>query len=190
MKSTSIPLLFSALFMINTAFVPASGRLISKKSHIRFFSTTPAENIEAHNVKAASTLDTKSGEIVFSVPMQSFDFEKTLMQRHFNSVKFLDTKKFPKARLVGKIINLNEVHFDRVGSYSIQVSGVLDLHGFSKPIQEMATLIVSQGSIHVNSNFNITLADYGISFIKGRPASNIAKTVEVTVEAEYSEEHP
>jgi len=31
-----------------------------------------------------STLDSKTGEMVFSVPIQSFEFEKSMMQKHFS----------------------------------------------------------------------------------------------------------
>src|SRR5690554_3884714 len=66
------------------AFHPVEEKLKSSKSHIKFFSTTPAEDIEAHNYKAISTINLQNGKVVFSVPMQSFEFEKSLMQKHFN----------------------------------------------------------------------------------------------------------
>ena len=50
---------------------------------------------------------------MFSVPMQSFEFEKALMQEHFNSKKFLDTKTNSKAKLVGKIADLSKVGLSR-----------------------------------------------------------------------------
>ena len=69
----------------------------TSKTHIKFFSTTPVEDIEANNYATVGTIDPGTGKIVFSVPMQSFEFEKSLMQQHFNSKKFLDTKTNPKA---------------------------------------------------------------------------------------------
>ena len=84
------------LVSILTAFVGtqatfAQGKYISRNAHVSFFSATPMEDIEAHNYKSVSTIDTKSGDVVFSVPMQSFEFKKSLMQKHYNSPKFLDT---------------------------------------------------------------------------------------------------
>lgn len=169
------------------AFTPVASKLSSIKTHIKFFSTTPAEDIEAHNYKSVSTIDTKSGEVVFSVPMQSFEFEKALMQKHYNSPKFLDTKQYPKAKLVGKITNLNEINFEKDGTYTAKVTGTLEMHGKTNTINEKATIKVSGSTYTVNSKFNITLADYNIAFEKGKPSTNIAKTVEVTVEAEYKE---
>lgn len=169
------------------AFAPSVSKLSSTKTHIKFFSTTPAEDIEAHNYKSVSTIDTKTGDVVFSVPMQSFEFEKALMQKHFNSKKFLDTKTYPKAKLIGKITNLNEINFEKDGTYTAQVTGTLEIHGKTNTISEKATIKVSGSTYTVNSKFNITLADYDITFKKGKPSTNIAKTVEVTVEAEYKE---
>ena len=158
---------------------------VSKKTHLKFFSTTPAENIEANNYAAVSTLDTKSGDIVFSVPMQSFEFEKALMQEHFNSKKFLNTKENPKAKLVAKITNLDKVSFDKDGSYTINVDGELTINGVTNAIKEKATVVIKDGKINLTSKFNVTLADYKVAFKSGKPSTNIAKTVEVTVEANY-----
>lgn len=163
-------------------------KLVSTKTHIKFFSTTMVENIEAHNYKAVSTIDTQSGEVVFSVPMQSFEFEKSLMQKHFNQPDFLDTKKYPKAKMIGKITNLNEIDFKKDGEYNAVVSGTMTIKDISKPIQEKGIISVKGNTIEVKSKFNLTLADYGITFAKGKPATNIAKTVEVTLEASYKSE--
>ncbi len=173
---------------ISTAFKPSTSKLVSQKTHVRFFSTTPAEDIEAHNYKSVSTINTKNGDVVFSVPMQSFDFDKALMQKHFNSEKFLDTKQFPKAKLIAKITNLNEVNFEKDGTYTATVKGTLEMHGKTNPINENATIKVIGSTCTVNSKFNITLAEYNVAFEKGKPSTNIAKTVEVTVEGEYQSE--
>ena len=117
--------------------------------------------------------------------MQSFEFEKALMQEHFNSKKFLDTKTNPKAKLTGKIANLDKVNFEKDGSYSAVVEGELTINGVSNPIKEKVTFTVKGGKISLSSKFNIALADYKVAFAKGKPSTNIAKTVEVTVEANY-----
>lgn len=168
-----------------SSFGKVEDKLVSTATKIKFFSTTPVENIEATNVKSTSTIDKSTGEVVFSVPMQGFEFEKALMQKHFNSPDFLDTKKNPKAKLVGTIANIAEVDFSKNGEYEVKISGELTINGISKSINESATLSVNSGKVSLASKFNVTLADYGISFSKGKPSTNIAKTVEVTVNAEY-----
>lgn len=160
-------------------------KLASQKTSISFFSHTAVEDIKSNNFKSVSTFDTSSGDLVFSVPMQSFEFEKELMQKHFNSSDFLDTKKEPKAKLVGKIINLSQINFMKDGTYNAEVLGELTIKGTTKTINEKAILIVKGATITLKSKFNILLADYGIAFKKGKPSTNIAKSIETTVEAEF-----
>tara|TARA_R110000868_G_scaffold81946_2_gene231694 strand:+ start:7263 stop:7799 length:537 start_codon:yes stop_codon:yes gene_type:complete len=168
--------------LVTISLTAVAQKQVSTKTHFKFFSTTPAENIEANNYASVGTIDTNSGDIVFSVPMQSFEFEKALMQEHFNSKKFLNTKTNPKAKLTGKISKAN---FDKDGTYAADVVGDLTINGVTNPIKEKATIVVKGGKINLTSKFNITLADYKVAFKSGKPATNIAKTVEVTVEANY-----
>lgn len=164
---------------------PALNKLTSNKTHVKFFSSTAAEDIEAHNYKSISTFDTQSGDVVFSVSMQSFEFEKALMQKHFNSAKFLDTQKNPKAKLIAKITNLSEINFEKNGTYDAKINGEITINGKANPFKEMAKITINGKAITVKSKFNIMLANYNIAFEKGKPSTNIAKNVEVTVEAEY-----
>ncbi len=176
---------FSTVLLLS--FTARVEKLTSSKTHISFFSSTPLEDITANNFKAVSTLDTETGAIVFSVPMQSFEFEKALMQKHYNSPDFLDTQKFPKAKFVGKISNLAAVNFTEKGTYQMEVEGDMTLKGTTKNIKEKATIVVKDdGTINASTKFMLTLADYGVVFEKGKPASNIAKTIEVKFEGEYT----
>ena len=171
--------------LVTISLTAVAQKQATTKTHFKFFSTTPAENIEANNYAAVGAIDPSNGDVVFSVPMQSFEFEKALMQEHFNSKKFLDTKTNPKAKLTGKIANLDKVNFKKDGSYTADVQGNLTINGVSNPVKEKATITVKGGEISLTSKFNLTLADYKIAFKSGKPSTNIAKTVEVTVEANY-----
>lgn len=185
MKKLTVLLSIPALAVTLFAFTLPAGKLVSTKTHIKFFSHTAVEDIEANNNASVSTIDLATGDIVFSIPMQSFEFEKTMMQKHFNEDNYLDTKNFPKAKLKAKITNLSEIDFSKDGTYQATVKGELTIKGVTKPISENGTITVKGNKIEVQSKFNITLADYGITFVKGKPASAIAKTVEITVHAEY-----
>lgn len=185
MKKITSSIILSAAIVGLSAFAPVLTKLSTNKSHVQFFSTTAVENIEAHNYKSVSTIDVKTGDVVFSIPMQSFEFDKALMQKHFNSAKFLDTKQFPKAKLLAKISNISEINFEKDGVYSANIKGDLSMHGKTNPVNEKATVTVRLGAIKVHAKFKITLADYDVAFEKGKPSSNIAKTVEVTVDADF-----
>ena len=110
MKKTIFSLAILMVFSY-TSFAQSENKLVAKKSHFKFYSHTAVEDIEANNYKAVGTINIDNGEIVFSVPMQSYEFEKAKMQQHYNSKKFLDTKQFPKSKLKGKITNLSDVSF-------------------------------------------------------------------------------
>lgn len=188
MKKVSFLLSTVAIVFTLFAFNPPAGKLVSSKTHIKFYSHTSLEDIQANNYASVSTIDQATGDVVFSVPMQSFEFEKALMQKHFNSNKFLDTKQFPKAKLKGKITNLEDINFSKDGTYNAIVEGELTIKGKTNPVKEKGTITVKGNVISATSTFNITLADYGVAFEKGKPSTNIAKTVEVTVHAEYKPE--
>jgi len=160
-------------------------KLITKSGHAKFFSHTVAEDIQANNYKVISSITLSTGELIFSIPMQSFEFEKSLMQKHYNSPKFLDTKQFPKAKFKGAIKDMSKVDFTKDGEYSVLVSGSLTMHGETKELTEKGTITIKGGKVSASSTFNITLADYKIAFAKGKPSTNIAKTVEVTINVNY-----
>ncbi len=188
MKKTLFTLAVVGLVAIATAFTTAESKLVSKNGHINFFSHTAVEDISADNYKVVSTLDIASGEVVFSVPMQSFEFEKAKMQQHYNSEKFLDTKTYPKAKFKGNITNLSDIDFSKNGTYDADVSGELTIHGVTKPVTEKGTITVNGDKVLVETKMQITLADYEIAFEKGKPSTNIAKTIDVTVKSEFENE--
>ncbi|MEX1240350.1 MAG: YceI family protein [Cyclobacteriaceae bacterium] len=178
-------ILIPAIVMTMVSFKAINGRLISRSGHISFYSHTPLEDITAHNYKVVSTIDPGSGSIAFSVPMQSFEFEKALMQEHYNGKDFLNTKAFPKAKFEGTIQNIDDVRFAEDGVYEASVKGNLTIKDITKPINEKGTITVKGNTVNIRTKFNVVLADYGITFRKGKPSTNIGKEIEVTVDADH-----
>ncbi|MBZ0206594.1 MAG: YceI family protein [Flavobacteriales bacterium] len=187
-RSTKALLLLAALPATLAFTAMPSGKYISRAVHIEFFSSTPAEDIRANNYTGTGTIDASSGAVVFSIPMQGFEFEKSMMQKHFNSGNFLDTKTYPKAKFKGTITNLADVHFDKDGSYPTKVKGEMTIKDKTNPVEATGTVVVKDGKVSIESKFPLTLAEYNVSFQKGKPSTNIAKTVDVTVNAECSPE--
>ena len=170
-----------------TAFAQIEGKLISKTGHISFYSHTAVEDITANNYKVISSINTTSGEVVFSVPMQAFEFEKALMQKHYNSKNFLNTKKYPKSKFKGSITNLSNIDFTKNGTYNASINGTLEMHGVTKAITESGTITVKEGNVTIDAKMNVTLADYKIAFKDGKPSTNIAKTIEITIKAIHTQ---
>ncbi len=180
--------LFLSLLVSISISSSAQDKLATTSGHIKFFSSTPAEDIEANNYKVISKITLETGVLVFSVPMQSFEFEKSLMQKHYNSKKFLHTKKFPKGKFKGTISNLSDIDFSKDGTYNTMVSGNLTIHGVTNKVSEKLTFTVKNGAVMGMTTFNITLADYGVVFKKGKPSKNIAKTVKIITHLNYTKQ--
>lgn len=185
MKKLALLLLLAVSLISTTTIFAQNSKLVNKNGHINFYSHTEVEDITADNFKVVSTLDISTGAVVFSAPMQSFEFEKSLMQKHYNGPKFLDTKKFPKAKFKGSIVNLAQVDFQKEGVYNAEVKGTLTMHGVTKDVSEKGTITIAGETVKVDAKMNITLDDFEIAFKKGKPSKNIAKFVEVTINTEY-----
>jgi len=187
MKKIKLIVTVIAIFLTVNAIGQVPEKYISSKTHIKFFSTTPVEDIEANNYASVSTITPSTGVVVFSVPMQSFEFEKALMQKHFNNEHFLETNIYPKSKFKGTITNLDEIDFEKDGVYKAEIEGTLTIRDITKPIKEPGTIEVKGNALSVNSTLNITLADFGIAFDEGEMVSKkISKTIEITVVGEYN----
>jgi polyisoprenoid-binding protein YceI len=155
-------------------------KYITKNGHIKFFSSAPLEDIEANNHQVNSALDIKTGDFVFKVLMKAFEFEKALMQEHFNE-NYVESHKFPNASFVGKVINLNDIDFTKDGTHKAIVEGDLTIHGITKQVKEEGIFTVKDEQISGKAIFKVKVADYEIKIPKNL-AKNIAEVVEVTVD--------
>ncbi len=187
MKKLSSSLFVAVALLAFTFAAQAQDRYVSSKTHIKFFSTTPVEDIEAHNYASVSTIDPRTGEVVFSVPIQSFEFEKAMMQKHFNNEHFLESNVYPKSKFKATITNPDEIDFTKDGEYRAEILGEMTIKDKTNPVKESGTITVQGQTLTVNAVFNLTLADYNITFDESEMVSTkIGKSVEVTVVAEYS----
>ena len=162
------------------SFSANAQKFITKTGHIKFFSDSPLEKIEAHNHQVNAALDASTGDFVFKVLEKSFEFNKALMQEHFNE-NYVESDKFPNALFSGKITNIKDVNIAKDGIYEVNVEGKLTLHGVTQTVKQKGSIEVKGGKLTGNSKFNILLSDYNIK-IPGAVANNISKTVEITVE--------
>ena len=89
--------LFTTLILLSTVvFSQAQDRFFTKTGKINFYSKAPMEDIEAKNKTVTAVIDSKSGALQFAVQMKGFEFEKQLMQQHFNE-NYVESDKFPRA---------------------------------------------------------------------------------------------
>jgi polyisoprenoid-binding protein YceI len=155
-------------------------KFITKTGHIKFFSESAMEKIEAHNRQVNAALDVATGDFVFKVLMKSFEFEKALMQEHFNE-NYVESDKYPNATFTGKVTNISELNISKDGFYEAGVQGDLTLHGVTKQVHAKGSFEVKEGKILGKGRFNIVLSDYNIK-IPSVVTNNISNSIEITVE--------
>jgi len=158
---------------------------VTKNGMIRIYSEAPLEKIEAVNRQVNTALLVPTGDFVFKVLIKSFNFEKALMQEHFNE-NYLESDKYPEATFLGKITNIKDINFTKEGTYPATVEGKLTIHGQTHPVKQNGTLEIKNGAVTAKSKFNILLSDYNIS-IPNTVVNKISKSIEVTVEVMMTE---
>lgn len=175
--------LLSLLLALHAASV--GQRHITRNGTIRFFSEAPLENIEAVNKQVSSALDLETGEFVFRVLMRAFQFEKALMQEHFND-NFVESHNHPNANFVGRVVNLHEIDIGSRTPQEVTVEGRLTIKGVTREISETGSLTWKEGVIMGESVFSILLADYDIR-IPAAVSRNISPEIEISVDLELHE---
>lgn len=170
-------LILSIIAWANAAL--AQSKFYTKTGKISFYSKAPLENIEAHNTKALSVFDASTGQIEFSVLLKGFEFEKARMQEHFNE-SYVESDKYPKAVFAGMVKDVGNVRLASEGTYTVQISGSMTIHGVTKPQTAQAVITVKNGVVSAVSDITITLADYNIK-IPALVADKIGKTVKIVI---------
>ncbi len=173
--------IIAALFLLTLSITAVNAqKYMTKTGHIRFFSSTPMEDIEAHNRQVNAALDAQSGDLVFKALMKSFQFEKALMQEHFNE-NYVESDKYPNATFKGKVTNLDKVDLTKNGKYEVTIEGDLTIKDATRKISEKGTLEVNGDKVRGQSTFYVQVADYNIK-IPNTVANNIAKSIRVDVD--------
>jgi hypothetical protein len=155
----------------------------TRNGHVSFFSSTKMEDIKADNQKVTSIINTTTGEVEFSMLNNAFQFEKALMQEHFNE-NYMESSKYPKSTFKGKITNLDKINFTTDGVYPADVSGDITIHGVTRAITTSGTITVKSGKFSVHSEFDVAPEDFKIA-IPNLVRDNIAKQIKVTVNNQY-----
>ena len=171
-----IALFIIILFSISLA---KAQKYTTKSGTIHFSSETPIEKIEAVNRQVNSALDVATGNFVFKVLIRGFEFEKALMQEHFNE-NYMESETYPNSTFVGKVINMKDVNLAKDGKYKVVVEGDLTMHGITKKINTNGTFEVKAGKITGTATFNVAPKDFNIK-IPQAVIKNIAETIQVDV---------
>jgi polyisoprenoid-binding protein YceI len=172
-----------ALALIITAMqLHAQDKFYTKTGKINFDATVPAspEKIEGVNKSVTCVLDTKTGNFQFSLLMKGFQFERALMEEHFNE-NYVESSKYPKAEFKGIISNNAAVNYSKDGTYAVKVKGKLSMHGETRDLEADGKITIKDGKINTAANFNIPFGDYKIA-IPTLVSDKVAKTANINVD--------
>lgn len=159
-------------------------KLKTRSGYVKFFSGAAVEDITAENKQVSSILDLESGSFAFLVPIKAFQFEKALMQEHFNE-NYMESGKFPNASFKGKIENFESLDLTKDGSFEANFKGTMNIHGESREISEKVNITVKDGKVSLDCEFDLKCSDYKVE-IPAAKADNISDVLKITVKIDYA----
>ena len=168
--------------LVLTASVSFAQKFYTKTGKVSFYSKAPLEEIEGKNKTAMAVLDSKSGALQFAVQMKGFEFEKQLMQQHFNE-NYVESNKYPQAEFKGTITNNSDIKYSKDGTYTAKVKGKLTIHGVTKDVESTGTIKINGGKVDANSTFNVLISDYNIK-IPAIVKDKVSNTIKITVDCD------
>lgn len=172
------------LLLLAVSFLAAGSygqKYFTKNGKINFDATSSGspEKIEGVNRTVTCVVDAKTGNMQFAVLMKGFEFERALMEEHFNE-NYAESDKFPKAEFKGSIANNDKVNYGKDGTYSVTVKGKLTMHGETKDVEAEGRITIQGGKVSAVADFNVLLSDYKIA-IPGLVADKVSKTAKISV---------
>lgn len=146
---------------------------------VRFFSEAPLENIEASNNQASCIVDIETGELVSKILLKAFEFDKALMQEHFNE-NYVESDKYPQAVLKAKVEDIEALDLDSHLEQKVALTGELTIKDVSRKVRIEGKLKNNNEMISASAYFIIRPEDYNIA-IPRAVRNNIAQEIEVSV---------
>lgn len=179
MKKTILLLLF--FFSIP---IVAQEKKTATKGSITFEASIPFyEAVEAKNNSVFSVLNTKNNSINFVVEIKEFQFERSLMQDHFNSY-YMESNKYPKAIFKGKIENWS-LSTTNTNPSQYYIDGKITIHGVTKNIRVGAAIFKTEtNTLVIQSDFDLNTDDFKIE-IPFSALSKVSKKVTVSLQIEF-----
>lgn len=182
MLRKTLLLLIASFVAISVSF--AQDKFYTKTGKINFYSKAALEEIDGKNKTVTAVLDSKTGAIQFAVQMKGFEFEKQLMEQHFNE-NYVESDTYPRSEFKGAIVNNADINYSKDGTYTTKVKGKLTIHGVTQDVESTAVLKINGGVINASSTFNVLLSDYKISIpsiVKDKVSNSIKIIVDCNLE--------
>ena len=146
---------------------------------VRFHSDAQLESLQATSTDLKGVLELPSRSFAFSVDVFSFKgFNSPLQREHFHE-NYMETKLFPKATFVGKIVEEND--FSKDGDYTVRAKGVFEIHGIRQERIVKGKIQSKKGKLTIKTSLTIQLSDFDILVPK---VVNLKVSPEVIVDVE------
>ena len=174
MKKITILLLLFFVFHVH-----AQEKMMTYRGIVLFEASIPFfEEIKASNEKVICVLMTETSEITCWMYVKDFQFERSLMQEHFND-NYIESKEYPRAIFKGRI---EKFDFKKSTSSAKQhqISGKITIHGKTKKINCVEFLKKTDNGLELVTSIILNIADFNIK-IPAIVENKISKTVNVTI---------
>ncbi|MGK9475634.1 YceI family protein [Melioribacter sp. OK-6-Me] len=188
-------ILLAVLFFLTVVTFPQSKSTFyfkeeTGKNQIRFFSTTPLEDINGTGDQVSGRAELNpvnlkegiKGKIVLNV--NSINTGIKLRNKHLQSSNWLDSKKYP--HITYEVAGVEKILASEGNKTKCILNGVLTMHGISRNIPVVVEIVylhesketreIAEGDlIGVSGNFSIKLSDFGVEnkLIGNKVAENI-----------------
>ena len=169
MRNLIVLLLFPVVCLSQKMFV--------QNSHVDFFSSAPLEDIAAISNQLEGVVDFDTGNFFFRIPIHTFIFPSSLMQKHFNE-KYMESDVYSMSSFKGSFEEKITISNNQL--VTINSRGVLNIHGMNQDVQIETELTINNNQVQFRSEFNVLLKDYNIKIPK-IVRMNIADTILVNV---------
>jgi hypothetical protein len=156
---------------------------VSKNVRIGMFSSTPLEDIKAVSDKGTAVIVAKTRVVVVQLAVKTLDFDRKLMQEHFNE-NYIESDKYPLAKFKGTIDQSADLTKD--GDYNVNVTGLLSLHGVDKQRTIPCKISVRNGIITVDSQFKVACVDHKIDIPK-LVFAKIAESISIKLNGQFNQ---
>ncbi|MAZ58710.1 MAG: hypothetical protein CMP56_04845 [Flavobacteriales bacterium] len=154
-----------------------SQKIFVNNAQVSFFSAAPLEDISAVSNQLDGVVDIETGDFFFRIPINTFIFPSSLMQKHFNE-KYMESEKYSMSLFKGSFDESVAILDDSL--MNVSAAGVLNIHGVEQDVIIDTDLNIYNGDVLFYSEFNVPLKDYKIKIPKV-VRMNIADTILVKV---------
>ncbi|MCY1535180.1 hypothetical protein D9M68_705730 [compost metagenome] len=163
--------------------LPSSAQTyVGKNIGINIFSSTPIEDIKAASKAGVAVLNSQKQEIVVQVMIKSLEFDKKMMQEHFNE-NYMESDKYPLAKFKGIIEP--KIDWTKDGDYAVTAKGILSVHGVDQQRSINGKINIKNGVLSLSTDFNVACAAHQIK-IPSLVFTKIAEVIKVSIQGQLT----